>query len=103
MIALDKFTTWALTAGIALAFSMSFLLDGPSDLQVAEAQAADLADARQQAQHEAEILRRCQALRGPSAVLLQIRDTDNYVCREGVIEPTPASVMQRYALMGGQQ
>lgn len=102
MIALDKFTTWALAAGVALAFSMSFLLDGPSDLQVAEAQAADLADAREQARHEAEILRRCQALRGPSAELLQIRGTDSYVCREGAIEPTPAGVMQRYALMGSQ-
>lgn len=102
MIALDKFTTWALTAGITLAFSMSFLLDGPSDLQVAEAQAADLADAREQAQREAEILGRCQALRGPGAVLLQIRDTDHYVCREGAIEPTPASVMHRYALMGSK-
>ena len=103
MIALDKFTTWALTAGIALAFSMSFLLDGPSDLQVAEAQAADLADAQAQARRVADLVRECHRLRGPDAVLLQIRDTDNFVCREGAIEPTPASVMQRYALLGGQR
>lgn len=102
MIALDKFTTWALAAGVALAFSMSCLLDGPSDLQVAQAQAADLAGARQQARHEAEILRRCEALRGPSAVLMQIRDTDSYVCREGAIEPAPAELLHRYALLGSK-
>lgn len=99
---IDKFTTWALAAGVAIAFSMGGLLDGPSDLQVAQAQSDDLADAKARARHEAEQLQRCKSLRGPRAELLQIRDTDHYVCREGAIEPTPASVMQRYAMSGGK-
>lgn len=91
------------TALAAFLVAASHIAAGPSDLQVAEAQAADLADAQAQAQHVADLVRECHRLRGPSAVLLQIRDTDNFVCREGAIEPTPADVMHRYALMGAQR
>ena len=87
----------------AFLITASHIAAGPSDLQAAEAQAADLADAQAQAQHVAGLTRECHRLRGPSAELLQIRDTDNFVCREGAIEPTPADVMQRYALMGSKQ
>ena len=100
MIALNKLTTWTLAAGVAIAFSMGGLLDGPSDLQVAQAQADDLADAKARARHEAEQLQRCKSLRGPRAELLQIRDTDHYVCRDVAIEPTPAEMLHRYALLG---
>ena len=92
--------------GAALAaflITASHIAAGPSDLQAAEAQAASLADAQAQAQHVATLARECYRLRGPSAVLLQIRDTDNFVCREGAIEPTPAEVLHRYALLGSQQ
>ena len=85
----------------ALLVAAAHIAAGPSDLQAAEAQADDLADAQAQAQHVADLVRECHRLRGPSAVLLQIRDTDNFVCREGAIEPTPVEIMQRYALMGG--
>lgn len=56
---------------------------------------------QQQFPHVADLVRKCHLLRGPSAELLQIRDTDHYVCREGAIKPVPVEIMQRYALMGG--
>lgn len=92
--------------GAALAaflVAASHIASGPSEQAAQEAQAADLADAQAQAQHVATLARECYRLRGPSAELLQIRDTDHYVCREGAIEPTPADVMHRYALMGSKQ
>ena len=78
---IDKFKTWALAAGIALTFSASFMLDGPSDHEAAQASAASLADAQAQAQHVAGLTRECHRLRGPSAELVMIRGTDDYACR----------------------
>lgn len=72
---------------------------GTQDVEAA--QAADLIDAQTQAEHVAGLVRKCHLLRGPSAELLQIRDTDHYVCREGAIEPVPAELLHRYALLGG--
>ena len=96
----QTFKNWLAGIGAAVAlFAVTHIASGPSDADVQAAQAADLADA--QAEHVAGLVRKCHLLRGPSAELLQIRDTDHYVCREGAIEPTPASVMQRYALLGG--
>lgn len=93
---------WLAGIGAAVVlFAVMHIASGPSDADVQAAQAADLADAQAQAEHVAVLVRKCHLLRGPSAELLQIRDTDHYVCREGAIEPTPASVMQRYALLGG--
>lgn len=98
----QTFKNWlgGITAAAAL-FAVMHIVSGPSEAETQAVQAADLADAQALAQHEAMLVRECHRLRGPGAVLLQIRDTDSYVCREGAIEPTPASVMQRYALLGG--
>lgn len=57
------------------------VLDGPSDADLERATAADLADAKATARHEAEILARCRALRGQRAEILHIRGTDDYACR----------------------
>ena len=35
-----------------------------------------------------------------SAELIQIRGSEDYVCREAEIEPTPAEVLHRYAQLG---
>lgn len=57
------------------------LLDGPSDADIAAATAADLADAKTRARHEAEMLARCRTLNGPRAEIFLIRDSDDYACR----------------------
>jgi hypothetical protein len=97
---IEKFTTWALAIGVSIILAASYLIDGPSEADLDQAQAADLADAQAQAQHIARLTRECHKLRGPSAELLQIRDTDDYVCRTGEVEPVPAEVLHRYASLG---
>ena len=103
MITLDKFTTWALALGAALAIGGSYLLDGPSDEQVERAIAADLQAARRDELRMTLMTKRCYQERGPSAELIQIAGTDDYVCREREIEPTPAEVLHRYAQLGGKK
>ena len=52
---MQKVTTWALAIGAAVIFSASYLLDGKTDADVAQAVAADLEDARhhaRRAKHE---------------------------------------------------
>ena len=100
---IEKFTTWTLAIGAAAILAASYLLDGPSEADLAQAQAVDLAEAQAQAQHLARLVRECHRLRGPTAELLQIRDTDNYVSRVGEIEPTPAQILHRYAEMSGKK
>lgn len=102
----EIFKNWLiLVIGIAALTGIGYLIAGPSAAEVETAQAADLIDARAQAHaqahHVAGLTRECHSMRGPTAELLQIRGTDNYVCREAEIEPTPVEVMQRYALLGG--
>lgn len=101
MITLDRFTTWALALGAALAIGGSYLLDGPSDEQVERAIAADLQAARRDELRLSLMTKRCYQERGPSAELIQIAGSDDYVCREREIEPTPAEVLHRYAKLGG--
>ena len=100
MITLDRFTTWALALGAALAFGASYLLDSRSEAQIEQAQAADLADAKLSAQRFERDLRACKRAMGPSADLVQIERTGDYVCREMDVEPTPAEVLHRYAQLG---
>lgn len=95
-----KITTWTLAFGVAAVLAASHLLDGPSELETAQAQAADLAEAQAQAQHLSNLVRKCHRLRGPSAELIQIKDSDDYVCRTGEVEPTPAEILHRYANLG---
>ena len=100
MITLDRFKIWALAAGAALAIGGSYLLDGPSEEQVERAIAADLQAARRDELRMTLMLKRCYQERGPSAELIQIEGSDDYVCREREIEPTPAEVLHRYAQLG---
>ena len=100
MITFDRFTTWALAAGAALAIGGSYLLDGQSDEQVERAIAADLQAARRDELRMTLMLKRCYQERGPSAELVQIAGSDDYVCREREIEPTPAEVLHQYAQLG---
>ena len=103
MITLDKFTTWTLAALAALAIGGSYLLDGPSDAEIERAIAADLQAARRDELRMTLMLKRCHQERGPSAELIQIRGSDDYVCREREIEPTPEHVLHRYAQLGGKK
>ena len=94
----QTFKNWL--GGIAAAaalFAAMHISSGPSAAEVQAAQAADLADAQAQAEHVAGLVRKCHLLRGPSAEMLQIRDSDDYVCRVSEIEPVPAEVLHRYA------
>ena len=100
MITLDKFTTWALAAGAALAIGGSYLLDGPSDEQVERAIAADLKAARRDELRLSLMTKRCFQELGPAAELIQIAGSDDYVCRAAEIEPTPAEVLHRYHNLG---
>ena len=100
MITFDRFTTWALAAGAALAIGGGYLLDGPSEEEVERAIAADLKAARRDELRMTLMLKRCYQERGPSAELVQIAGSDDYVCREREIEPTPAEVLHRYAQLG---
>ena len=100
---IEKFTTWALALGAAAILSASYLLDGPSDEQIERATAADLADAKLAAQRFERDLRACKKAVGPSADLVQIERTGDYVCREMAVEPTPAEVLHRYADLSGRK
>ena len=97
---MQKVTAWALAIGAAVIFSASYMLDGQSDEQVERAIAADLQAARRDELRMTLMLKRCHQERGPSAELVQIAGTDDYVCREREIEPTPAEVLHRYYDLG---
>ena len=101
----QMFRNWAIfIVGATVMAGVGYLANGPSEADVASARAADLLDAQTQAKADAQLIskltRECHKLRGPSAALMQVRGTDDYVCRESEIEPTPAEFMQRYALLG---
>ncbi len=92
---------WAILIAVAGALAVAVNApNGPGEADVASARAADLADAQARAQHLAALVRKCHKSLGPSAELMQARG-DDYVCREGQIEPTPEVMLQRYALLGG--
>lgn len=87
--------------GLAALLGAAHLLDaGPSEAELAAATAADLVDAQVAAANFERDFRACQQALGPAADLVQIEGTDHYVCREVQVEPSPAAVMQRYALLG---
>lgn len=67
---------------LGLALSSSYLLDGPSEADIERAIAADLVDAQAQARREAPQVR---------AELARL-DAER-------IEPTPAEILHRYALL----
>ena len=78
---IEKFTTLALAIGAAAILSASYLLDGPSEADLAQAQAADLADAQSQAQYVSKLTRECHKLRGPNAELVMVGTNGDYACR----------------------
>jgi hypothetical protein len=69
-------------AAIAALTGVGYLLDGPSAAEVEAAQAADLADAQAQAHRDAPQVR---------AEMARL-DAER-------IEPTPAAILHRYALL----
>ncbi len=96
---MEKLTTWVLAIGAALILAGG-CMSGPSDLETAKLVAEDVAAAELAAQRFERDLRECKKAVGPTADLIQISGTEHYVCRDVAIEPTPASVMHRYALLG---
>lgn len=100
---------WLLVGAGAIAITAAALLgrellSGPSAADIARMEAADLADAKRAARLSAQRferdLRACKKALGPSADLVQLADSDHYVCREMAVEPTPAEVLHRYAQLG---
>ena len=87
-------------AGAMAILATGALLDGPSDADIEAATAADLQAARRDELRMTLMLKRCYQERGPSAELIQIAGSDDYVCRAAEIEPTPAEVLHRYAQLG---
>ena len=93
---------WIAAAAIVAAFlGAAAMLEGPSDTDIERATAADLADAKLAAQRFERNYRACKRALGPSADLVQIERTGDYVCREMAVEPTPAEVLHRYADLSG--
>ena len=50
----DRITPWACALLTAIALGASWMLDGPSDIDAAQAVAADVQDAQNTAQHSAQ-------------------------------------------------
>lgn len=97
-----KFTMNLIMAGVA-AMTLAAggaLLDGPSEADVEQFIADDLQAARRDELRMTLMVKRCHQELGPSADLVQIAGTDHFACREMPIEPTPASVLHKYAQLG---
>lgn len=100
---MDKTNLILVAAAACLLAAGGSLLDGPSEADIAVAQAADLADAKVAAARFERDLRACKRAMGPSADLIQIERSGDYVCREVAIEPTPAEILHRYADLAGRR
>ena len=87
-------------AAVVGLLALGAFMDGVSEEQVERAIAADLKAARRDELRMTLMLKRCYQERGPSAELIQIAGSDDYVCRAAEIEPTPAEVLHRYAQLG---
>lgn len=93
----------AAVAAMALAAGGA-LLDGPSDEEIARAQAADFQEYKQRQQRFERDLRACKKAMGPTADLVEIAGSDgDYVCREMAVEPTPTAILSRYADLSGRK
>ena len=55
---IEKYTTWALALSAVLILGSSYLLDGPSEAEIAQRTALDLQDARNQAARDVGEVRR---------------------------------------------
>lgn len=78
---IEKFTTWTLAIGAAIILAASYLLDGPSDHETAQAMQADITYAKAAARDSAVLDARCKATRGPSAELVMVGTNGDYDCR----------------------
>jgi len=78
---IEKFTTWTLAIGAAIILAASYLLDGPSDHETAQAMQADITYAKAAARDSAVLDARCKATRGPSAELVMVGTHGDYACR----------------------
>ena len=77
------------------------IIDGPSDEEIARAQAADFQEYKKRAQRFERDLKACKKALGPTADLVEIAGSDgDYVCREMAVEPTPRAVLSKYADLG---
>ena len=86
-------------AAVVGLLALGAFMDGVSEEQVERAIAADLKAARRDELRLSLMTKRCFQERGPSAELVQIAGSDDYVCREREIEPTPEHVLQRVAML----
>ena len=86
-------------AAVVGLLALGGFMDGVSDEQVERAIAADLKAARRDELRLSLMTKRCFQERGPSAELVQIAGSDDYVCRAAEIEPTPEHVLQRVAML----
>lgn len=78
---IEKFTTWTLATGVAVILAASYLLDGPSDHETAQAIQADVTYAKAAARDAALLDARCKATRGPAAELVMVGTNGDYACR----------------------
>ena len=86
-------------AAVVGLLALGALMDGVSDEQVERAIAADLKAARRDELRLSLMTKACFKAKGPAAELVQIAGSDDYVCREREIEPTPEHVLQRVAML----
>lgn len=86
-------------AAIMGLLALGTFMDGVSDEQVERAIAADLQAARRDELRLSLMTKACFKAKGPAAELVQIAGSDDYVCREREIEPTPEHVLQRVAML----
>lgn len=96
-------SAYAVAAALGL-LALGSLMDGPSDEEIAAAQAADFAEYKQRQQRFERDLKACKQAMGPTADLVELAGSDgNYVCRTVAIEPTPAEILHRYADLAGRK
>jgi hypothetical protein len=78
---IEKLTTWTLALGVTVILAASYLLDGPSDHETAQAIQADITYSKAAARDAAILESRCKTLRGPSAELVMVGTDGDYACR----------------------
>lgn len=78
---MQKLTTWTLALGVTVILAASYLLDGPSDHETAQAIRADITYAKAAARDAAILEARCKATRGPSSELVMAGTNGDYACR----------------------
>ena len=98
----NRLVIGVLCVGMAAILLGGQFLDRPvSDIDAAIA--ADIEDAKLAAQHFERDYQACKKTLGPTADLIQIEGSDHYVCRQTIIEPTPAELLHQYAKLGAKK